>query len=91
MDCSGANTTSLNGALVLEAKVLSPPCCATIESVPRCSGLPWAAELVVNVARPDALSVAVPRGLPLEEKVTVPVGIPEPGTVTVAVNVTGSP
>lgn len=86
-----APTCWLNGVLVLEAKVLSPTYCATIESLPSVSGLPWAAELVVNVACPDALSVAVPRVKPLEENVTVPVGVPVLCAVTVAVNVTDWP
>ena len=46
-------------------------------------------KLVVNVARPEPLSVPVPSVVAPSLKVTVPVGVTEPDTwVTVAVNVT---
>lgn len=47
---------------------------------------------MVNVAMP-ALSVPVPRVVPLSAKVTVPLGVPVPGATarTVAVNVTAPP
>src|SRR5689334_16366082 len=54
---------------------------------------PAAAKVVVNVARPPAPTVTIPRTTLPSLNVTVPVGVPDPGATgaTVAVKVTAWP